>query len=117
MQTSRAMRAPGLSAADMTNAVALQDWMFPTVSQPHTRIVKVPVLLRAGGPLSTTRIGNRYTFCSCRLKPERWVLIPAVLSADTMREEIMGGMFITAKKPELLVLFTEMVKLELLYTG
>lgn len=80
MQTSRAMRAPGLRAVPMLKAVALQDWMTPCVSQPHTWMVSVPVVLRAGGPLSTTRIGNRYIFCSCRLKPDRWVLIPAVLS-------------------------------------
>lgn len=81
MQTSRAMRAPGLRAVPMLKAVALQDWMTPCASQPHTWIVSVPVVLRAGGPLSTTRMGNRYTFCSCRLKPDRCVLMPAVFSA------------------------------------
>lgn len=87
MQTSRAMRAPGLRAAPMLKAVALQDWMTPCVSQPHTWMVSVPVVLRAGGPLSTTRMGNRYMFCSCRLKPDRWVLMPAVLSAKEGRDE------------------------------
>ena len=80
MQTSRAMRAPGLSEALITYAVALHDWMAPLLSQPHTWMVSVPVELRAGGPLSTTRMGSRYTFFSWRLKPERCVLIPAVLS-------------------------------------
>lgn len=41
------------------------------VSQPQTRMVRVPVELREGGPLSTTRIGRKYTFCSWRLKPDR----------------------------------------------
>lgn len=50
------------------------------VSQPQTWMVRVPVELREGGPLSTTRIGRKYTFCSWRLKPDRWVRMPAVLS-------------------------------------
>lgn len=50
------------------------------VSQPQTWMVRVPVELREGGPLSTTRIGRKYTFCSWRLKPDRCVRMPAVLS-------------------------------------
>ncbi|TNN78694.1 hypothetical protein EYF80_011098 [Liparis tanakae] len=39
----------------------------------RTWMVRVPVELREGGPLSTTRIGRKYTFCSWRLKPDRWL--------------------------------------------
>lgn len=42
--------------------------MAPELSQPQTRMVSVPVLLRVGGPLSTTRMGSKKMFCSCRLK-------------------------------------------------
>lgn len=87
MQTSRAMRAPGLRAVPMLNAVELQDWMTPCVSQPHTWMVSVPVVLRAGGPLSTTRMGNRYMFCSFRLKPDRSIFMLAVLSAKEGRDK------------------------------
>lgn len=65
----------------MTKAVVLQDWMVPELSQPQMRMVRVPVLLRVGGPLSTTRMGRRNTSCSCRLKPTCCVCTAAVLSA------------------------------------
>lgn len=79
-QTKRAMSAPGLREAAMTKAVVLQDWMVPELSQPQMRMVRVPVLLSVGGPLSTTRMGRRNTSCSCRLKPTCCVCTAAVLS-------------------------------------
>lgn len=54
-------------------------------------MVRVPVELREGGPLSTTRIGRKYTFCSWRLKPDRWVRMPAVLSGVAGVSVMAGG--------------------------
>lgn len=50
-------------------------------------MVRVPVELSEGGPLSTTRMGRKYTFCSWRLKPDRCVWMPAVLSEWDQREK------------------------------
>lgn len=60
---------------------------FSPVSQPQTCMVRVPVELSEGGPLSTTRMGRKYTFCSWRLKPVRFVRIPAVLSEREMDKQ------------------------------
>lgn len=59
----------------------MQDWMAPLLSQPQMRMVRVPVLLRGGGPLSTTKMGSKYTSCSWRLKLTLCVCTAAVLSA------------------------------------
>jgi len=71
------------TVAEMTLMTLIMEQLLQSispVSQPQTWMVRVPVELREGGPLSTTRIGRKYTFCSWRLKPDRWVRIPAVLS-------------------------------------
>lgn len=60
------------------------------VSQPQTWMVRVPVELREGGPLSTTRMGRKYTFCSWRLNPVRWVRMLAVFSGDGRYERVRG---------------------------
>lgn len=91
-QTKRAMSAPGLREAAMTKAVVLQDWMVPELSQPQMRMVRVPVLLSVGGPLSTTRMGRRNTSCSCRLKPTCCVCTAAVLSVWKKRAVCDSGL-------------------------
>lgn len=90
-QTKRAMRAPGLRDAAMTKAVVLQDWMVPELSQPQMRMVRVPVLLSVGGPLSTTRMGRKNTSCSCRLKPRCCVCTAAVLSVPGKGRDVTWG--------------------------
>lgn len=60
-------------------------------SQPQMWMVSVPVELRGGGPLSTTRMGRKYTFCSWRLKPDRCVRMPAVLSGLGRGKRCIGG--------------------------
>lgn len=72
------------------------------VSQPQTWMVSVPVELRGGGPLSTTRMGRKYTFCSWRLKPDRCVRMPAVLSGlgrgEELRQRMGEGQHATRQK-------------------
>lgn len=98
-QTKRAMSAPGLREAATTKAVVLQDWMVPELSQPQMRMVRVPVLLSVGGPLSTTRMGRRNTSCSCRLKPTCWVCTAAVLSARKKSAVCDSGLGQTPGQP------------------
>lgn len=80
MQPSIASRAPVLRPTGREKATAPHAWGTPFTPQSHTRTERVLVLLKAGLPLSTINTGNRYSGCSCRRKPARFVSTDAVLS-------------------------------------
>lgn len=68
MQARIAIRAPMLRPMGRTKASTLHDCTIPSRLQPHTRMVKVFVLLNGGSPSSVTTMGRRYVSCFCRRK-------------------------------------------------
>lgn len=71
MQARMAMRAPVLRPAGRMKGSTLQDRMVSLLSQLHTRMVRVCVLLRGGTPLSLISMGRKYMSWVIRLKPLR----------------------------------------------
>lgn len=87
MQSRMAMSAPVLRPAGRSKASALQDCMFPRLSQVHTRIVSVPVLLWMGQSLSNITTGRTQVLILFRLYPFLLVITPAVLSEPEDQEK------------------------------
>lgn len=59
MQASIAISAPVLRPAGRTYGSTLQDRMVSLLSQEHTRMVRVLVLLMEGEPLSFISMGRK----------------------------------------------------------
>lgn len=57
-QSRAAIRTPVLSPPGRKTASAAQAMVDPPLSQEHTRMVRVVVLLCAGYPLSSTTMGK-----------------------------------------------------------
>lgn len=84
MQSRMAINAPVLKPAAERYALVLHVRTLPFLSQAHTLIVRVLVLLRMGLPLSETTIGSWYTSCRCRLNFLRRIIMLAVLSVTSI---------------------------------
>jgi len=82
-----AIRAPVLSPAGRMKGSTLQERMVSLLSQLHTRIIRVLVLLIGGTPLSLISMGRWYTSWVIRLKPFRITKMLAVLSVEAAEEQ------------------------------